>query len=286
MTNTISGKILAQTRKDILKQKIQEFKENHPRPPHLSVILIGSDPASKIYVSSKEKACKKVGMTTETHFLAEDIKEGKVINLIRKMNDDTSIDGILLQLPVPKHLSSQNLIKNISPLKDVDGLTPYNQGLLSINRPLHVPCTPKGIIEMIKSVDFDFVGKRAVVIGRSTLVGSPISQLLIHHHSTVTVVHSKTTDPKKHTLEADVLVVAAGKPKLVKGGWVKEGAVVIDVGIHRTDNGLCGDVDFDSVSQKASWITPVPGGVGPMTICSLLENCFNACKMQFSDIKV
>ena len=266
MARIIDGKKLAADIQTWLGGEIVGHQNVAARPPHLSVILIGEDPASKLYVAHKEHACKNVGITSTTIHLDEEVPEHEVLELVEGLNTDPTVDGILLQLPAPPHIDALKLMSAVDVNKDVDGLSPYNQGLLNLNQPLHIPCTAKGILRLIKSTNCEIKGKHAVVVGRSALVGSPTAQLLLHNDASVTVLHSRSADPAAITRTADILVVAAGVAKLVDSTWVKEGAVVIDVGIHRSSEGLCGDVDFNSVKDKAAWITPVPGGVGPMTI--------------------
>lgn len=275
--NIIDGKTLANQRLAKLGGEISALITLGRRPPHLVVILIGDDPASHIYVQHKAKACARVGMKSQIFHLDKQVSTAKVLELIRSLNQDPEVDGILLQLPVPAHLHAPQLISALAPHKDVDGLTPHNQGLLALGHPHLVPCTPLGIIELLEGTHFPFEGCRAVVVGRSTLVGSPVARLLEQRGATVTVVHSKTREAWKHCCEADLLVVAAGKHHLVRKNWVKKGAVIIDVGIHRVAGGSVeGDVLFAEVAPLAQAITPVPGGVGPMTIACLLANCLKA----------
>ena len=271
----IDGKKLSQTIFDKLTTNIELIKKKL-RPPSLTVILVGDDPASKVYVEHKRKACARVGITSNINKLSKTTTEKELTSIIQTINEDENVDGILLQLPLPAHIDKFNVIETIKPNKDVDGLTPQNQGLLSLGTPQHIPCTPLGIMTLLKSIDYPLTGKTACVIGRSILVGSPITKLLTQSHATVTQIHSRTLHPKSHTQQADVLIVAAGQPNLVDNTWIKEGAVVIDVGIHRVDGKLIGDTNHESLKNKASYLTPVPGGVGPMTIASLLQNCLNA----------
>lgn len=248
------------------------------RVPHLVVILVGENPASQTYVRNKSRGCEAVGMKSTVIRLPADISENELLAKIEELNTDDSVDGILVQLPLPGHIREQKVINTISYSKDVDGFHPINVAKLWQNQPCIVACTPKGIMEMLKAYGITVKGKRAVVIGRSNIVGKPVAKLLLDANATVTIAHSRTVDLPDVTREADILVAAIGKPKFVTADMVKEGAVVIDVGINRDENGkLCGDVDFGSVSGKASFITPVPGGVGPMTITMLLQNtieCF------------
>ncbi len=276
MSRLIDGKKLARETQEWLAKEIIEQTKNRRRP-FLAVLLVGENPASKIYVSHKEKACHEAHIDSETIHLPEKTSEAEVLKAIHAFNQDPNVDGILVQMPLPSHINSFNIISAISPAKDVDGLTPHNQGLLAMNQPCHVPCTPKGVMALLKSIRCETKGKIAAVIGRSVLVGSPMAKLLLHSNATVVHIHSHTKNPWELTNQADILVAAAGIPKLVDEHWIKEGAVVIDVGIHRLEGkGLCGDVDFEKVKDKVSWISPVPGGVGPMTIASLLGNCYEA----------
>lgn len=272
----IDGKAIAQDIKNQLKSKIATLRASGQRSPCLAVILVGNDPASEVYVGHKKKACAEVGIESRSITLAADTSQLELEEHLRELNADPQVDGILLQLPLPRHLSSQTAIDLISPAKDVDGLTPFSQGLLVWRRAGHVSCTPLGVMELIRHTGLELTGKRAVVIGRSVLVGAPMATLLGNAGCTVTAVNSKTIDPAAITRQADLLVVAAGAKRLVRGDWVKPGAVVIDVGMHREDGKLVGDVCYEEVNKVASWITPVPGGVGPMTIVSLLSNCLAA----------
>jgi methylenetetrahydrofolate dehydrogenase (NADP+)/methenyltetrahydrofolate cyclohydrolase len=274
----IDGKVIAQNIKNELKQKITVLQAAGKRPPCLAVILVGNDPASEVYVGHKKKACAEVGIESRSVTLPADVKQEILSEHLGKLNADPAVDGILLQLPLPKHLKSDEAIDLISPDKDVDGLTPYSQGLLNWKRPGLTSCTPLGIMELIQSTGMDMKGKRAVVIGRSVLVGLPVAVLLGNAGATVTSINSKTVKPEELCREADILVVAAGVKHMVRGDWIKPGAVVIDVGIHRDGDGkkLVGDVVFEEAASRAGWITPVPGGVGPMTIASLLSNCMTA----------
>lgn len=270
----IMGNELAAEYKTKMKAEIDELKENNKRLPVLCVILVGDNPASQSYVRSKEKACISIGIENRTIVLPGDISQKELENVVQQQNEDESVDGILVQLPLPKHLDEQAVIDKISPLKDVDGLHPVNAGKLLTGRNGFIPCTPKGVMAMLESIGLDDLsGKNAVVCGRSNLVGKPLALLLQNKNATVTVVHSKTKDIEKVTSQADILIAAIGKEKMIKSNWVKEGAVVIDVGINRMENGkLCGDVDFDDVCDKVEAISPVPKGVGPMTVCMLLSN--------------
>jgi methylenetetrahydrofolate dehydrogenase (NADP+) / methenyltetrahydrofolate cyclohydrolase len=272
----IDGKKISQAILSSLKKECESLVRS--RSPKLSVILVGEDPASHVYVKRKRQASDKVGIESEAHYLDKNSKQEELLQLIASLNEDENVDGILLQLPLPKHLDEWSAVNAIDPKKDVDGLGVYNQGCLALGKPALLPCTPQGICSLIESVNKDLKGKLVCVIGRSLLVGSPVAKLLTLKNFSVVQLHSKSVGAKKICAQADVVVVAAGKKHLVDESWIKEQAVVIDVGIHRSSEGLCGDVDFVSVSKKASYITPVPGGVGPMTIAYLLKNCLAAFK--------
>lgn len=274
----IWGNQLAEEVKADLRQKVDALKEQGKRLPVLAVVLVGDNPASQSYVRSKANACISVGMENKTIVLDGDISQEALLEKVKELNEAPNIDGILVQLPLPKHLDADSVIMAIDPNKDVDGLHPVNAGNLLTGRDGFVPCTPLGIMYMLKSVGYeDLAGKTAVVCGRSNLVGKPVALLLQNQNATVTIVHSKTPHIEEICSQADILVVAMGKEKMVKANWVKEGAVVIDVGINRMENGkLCGDVDFEDVKAKTKAITPVPKGVGPMTVCMLLSNTYRA----------
>ena len=247
----------------------------------LAVIQVVADPASSVYVRNKKKACEYVGVRSLAYELPEETTEEELLKLIRELNDRTDVNGILVQLPLPKHIDEEKVLDAISPLKDVDGFHPQNVGALCIGKPGFVSCTPEGVIQLLKRSGIEIAGKECVVIGRSNIVGKPMALLLLRENGTVTVAHSKTRDLKKITKRADILVAAVGRPKMITSEYVKEGAVVIDVGIHRNEqNKLCGDVDFDSVEPICSAITPVPGGVGPMTIAMLMNNCLESVALQ------
>lgn len=275
---TIWGNELANEVKDTIRSEVDQIKAEGKRLPVLAVVLVGDNPASQSYVQSKANACINVGMENRTITLDGNISQEELLDTVKKLNADEKVDGILVQLPLPKHLDADSVIMAIDPSKDVDGLHPVNAGNLLTGRPGFVPCTPKGIMYMLKSVGLEYLaGKRAVVCGRSNLVGKPVALLLQNQNATVTIVHSKTPDIESICSQADILVVAMGRPKMVTSSWVKEGAVVIDVGINRMENGkLCGDVDFDDVKDKVAAISPVPKGVGPMTVCMLLSNTLEA----------
>lgn len=279
----ISGKELAAKLKAEMAVQVATFPEKYGRVPHLVVILVGNDPGSQTYVRNKEKACDVVGFKHTTFRMPEETSEKEVLDKIAELNADGLVDGILVQLPLPRHISETKVIEAISREKDVDGFHPLNTAALWQKRPNSscvVPCTPMGIIKLLEAADYEIAGKKAVVLGRSQIVGLPISKLLMDRNATVTICHSRTKDLAEVTRQADIIVAAIGKAKFVTGDMVKEGAAVIDVGMDLDENGkLCGDVDFASVEPKASVITPVPGGVGPMTICCLMSNtiqCFLA----------
>ena len=276
---TISGKELSAKLKAEMAAEVATFPEKYGRVPHLVVILVGDDPASISYVTGKAKASEVVGIRNTTIRRPADISENELLDLIRQLNADDTVDGILVQLPLPAHISEAKVIETISREKDVDGFHPLNVAALWQKQPCILPCTPKGIIKMLKAAGVEIEGKRAVVIGRSNIVGLPVAKLLLDRNATVTIAHSRTRNLPELTRQAEILVVAIGRPKFVTADMVSDGAVVIDVGVNRDpETGkLCGDVDFAAIEPKASVITPVPGGVGPMTICCLMENtieCF------------
>ena len=273
----INGKKVAADLRGELKKKVVELKSSYNAIPGLTVILVGEDLPSKIYVKNKEKSAIEVGINSEVLRYSDNVEEQVVLNKIKELNKNDKVSGILVQLPLPKHIDKRKVIETIDPKKDVDGLHPVNVGNLSSGYNSTIPCTPLGCYLLIKNTEKNLNGKHAVIIGRSNLNGKPMTQLLLKENCTVTITHSKTKDLKSECSRADIIVAAVGRPKLVKGDWVKKGAIVIDVGINKTDNGLVGDVDFDEVSKVAKAITPVPGGVGPMTIACLLNNtveCF------------
>lgn len=275
----LDGKDLARRMKQAMKTEVQSMAEKGI-VPGLAVVIVGNDPASRIYVNNKKKDCEEVGIKSFEYALPEETSEDQLLGLIDALNQDPAIDGILVQLPIPKHLDEAKVIRRISHEKDVDAFHPYNTGELMIGRPVFAPCTPAGVMELIKDAGIDVSGKNCVVVGRSNIVGKPMSMLMLHANATVTVCHSKTKDLKAVCRQADILIVAIGKADFITADYVKEGAVVIDVGMNRRDDGkLTGDVDFESVSKKASAITPVPGGVGPMTRAILLKNTIRACNM-------
>jgi len=275
----IDGKAIAANLRQQIAQRVAERREQGLRTPGLAVILVGSDPASQVYVSHKRKDCEEVGFISRAYDLPSETTQTELTDLIDSLNDDPAIDGILLQLPLPEHLESSSLLERIRPDKDVDGFHPYNVGRLAQRIPLLRPCTPKGIMTLLESTGVDLYGKDAVVVGASNIVGRPMAMELLLAGCTVTVTHRFTQDLAGHVGRADLVVVAAGKPGLVKGEWIKEGAIVIDVGINRQDDGkLVGDVVYDTALPRAGWITPVPGGVGPMTRACLLENTLYAAE--------
>lgn len=280
MANIIDGKAISMDIKNEVKEDATALKAKGIEPC-LAVILVGENPASQVYVRNKKKACEYCGIKSLSYELSAETTEEELLSLIDELNNNKECNGILVQLPLPKHIDENKVLLGILPEKDVDGFHPYNVGLLSIGKADLKACTPAGCIELIKRSGVDITGKNCVVVGRSNIVGKPVGMLLLAENGTVTTCHSKTKDIKAVCQEADIIVAAVGIPKFVKGDMVKEGVVVIDVGINRMDNGkLCGDVDFDEVEKKASYITPVPGGVGPMTIAMLMNNCIVACKKQ------
>ena len=274
MSEVVYGSEIAKDIKAGLKLEIDQIIAQGKRVPKLVVILVGDNQASVSYVTGKEKACKAVGMENELIMLPETTSEDELLSLIDRLNEDDAVDGILVQLPLPKHIKEDHVIFAISPEKDVDGFHPYNIGKLMLQEETFVSCTPKGIMRILETIGYDDLsGKRAVVVGRSNIVGKPVAQLLMNKNATVTVCHSRTKDIEAVCREADILIAAIGKAKFIDHNWVKQGAVVIDVGINRDEhNKMCGDVEFEDVKDIASYITPVPKGVGPMTIAMLLEN--------------
>ncbi len=280
MANIINGKAISLQIKDEVREKAAVLAARGVEPC-LAVILVGENPASQVYVRNKKKACEYCGIKSLSYELSADTTEEELLSLIDELNANKECNGILVQLPLPEHIDENKVLLRILPEKDVDGFHPYNVGLLSIGKATLKACTPAGCIELIKRSGVDITGKNCVVVGRSNIVGKPVGMLLLSENGTVTTCHSKTKDIKAVCKEADILVAAVGIPKFIKGDMVKEGACVIDVGINRMDNGkLCGDVDFDEAEKKAGYITPVPGGVGPMTIAMLMNNCIVACKKQ------
>ena len=277
----IDGKKASAALREELKEKVSKLKSTYNTVPGLTVILVGEDPPSKIYVKNKEKSAVEVGINSEVIHYPDNIEEKVVLDKIKELNKNDKVSGILVQLPLPKHIDKRKVIETIDPSKDVDGFHPLNVGNLSSGYDSTIPCTPLGCYLLIKNTEKNLNGKHAVIIGRSNLNGKPMTQLLLKENCTVTITHSKTKDLKAECKRADIIVAAVGKPKLVKADWVKKDAIVIDVGINKTDSGLVGDVDFDEVSKIAKAITPVPGGVGPMTIACLLSNtveCFKRAR--------
>ena len=279
MAKIIDGKQISLDIKNELKEKVAKYKEQGIEIT-LAVVKVGNDPASAVYVRNKEKACEYVGINSKTLALPEETTEEELLNVVKELNEDKNVNGILVQLPLPKHIDESKVLLTIDSTKDVDGFHPVNVGKMVIGEDTFLPCTPAGIIEMIKRTDIDIEGKECVVIGRSNIVGKPMAMLMLKENATVTIAHSRTKDLKEVTKRADIIVAAIGKAKFVTADYVKEGAAVIDVGMDRDENGkLCGDVDFESVSKVASAITPVPGGVGPMTVTMLLVNCLRSVEL-------
>ena len=280
MATIIDGKNLAKKIRQELKEECDELKRNNINPK-LAVIMVGDDPASKVYVRNKSKACEDVGIEYKEFILKEETTQEELIELIKKLNNDKTINGILLQSPIPKHLNINEAFKAITYIKDVDGFTPSSVGKLCIGEDTFISCTPYGVMKMFEEYNIDLTGKDVVILGRSNIVGKPLIQCCLQKNATVTVCHSKTKNLAEHTKRADVIISAIGQSKFVKADMVKDGAVVIDVGINRGEDGkLTGDVDFENVEKKASYITPVPGGVGPMTIAMLMNNVIKAAKEQ------
>ncbi len=280
MAQIIDGKMISTMIKDECRNKAEALKEQG-REVCLAVIQVGCDPASSVYVNNKKKACAYIGINSLSYELKEETTQEELMKLINELNGRKDVNGILVQLPLPGHIDENAIIKAIDPKKDVDGFHPQSVGALCIGQPGFVSCTPAGIIELLKRSGVTICGKRCVIIGRSNIVGKPMALLMLRENATVTVAHSRTENLREVCRQADILIVAMGKPRYIDASYVKEGAVVIDVGIHRNeDNKLCGDVDFESVSPVASAITPVPGGVGPMTIAMLMKNCVESIELQ------
>lgn len=280
MAQLIDGKAISKQIKDELKERVAAMKARGTEVT-LAVIQVGEDPASTVYVGNKKKACEYIGLRSLAYELPENTPEEKLLSLVRELNERRDVNGILVQLPLPKQIREEKILDAISPLKDVDGFHPQNVGALCIGKPGFVSCTPAGIIQLLKRSGIEIEGKECVVVGRSNIVGKPMALLLLRENGTVTVAHSRTRDLKEITGRADILVAAVGRPKMITADYIKEGAVVIDVGIHRNEgNKLCGDVDFESVEPKCSAVTPVPGGVGPMTIAMLMHNCVESVSLQ------
>jgi len=274
----INGKTVSAEIRNLLMQETAELKKKTGRMPGLATVLVGEDPASAVYVRNKNKICSEVGFQSFGQNLPTETTEAKLLDLIKELNENDAVNGILVQLPLPDHIDEEKVLLSVDPEKDVDGFHPINVGKLAIGNALLTPCTPTGIIALLDYYAIEIAGKHAVVLGRSNIVGKPVANLLLQRHATVTICHSKTTNLKEITLQADILIAAVGRPHFVGSEMVKEGAVVIDVGINRVDGKLVGDVEFDPVAEKAAFITPVPGGVGPMTFAQLMKNTLNAFK--------
>jgi methylenetetrahydrofolate dehydrogenase (NADP+)/methenyltetrahydrofolate cyclohydrolase len=276
----LDGKMIAADIRTDLKKQVEDLRASGRRQPGLAVVLVGDNPASQVYVRNKRKACAEVGFHSELHELSGDTSQQALLALIDHLNANEAIDGILVQLPLPGHIDEESVIERILPTKDVDGFHPYNVGRLVLRMPILRPCTPKGVMTMLERTGRTLEGLDAVIIGQSNIVGRPMALELLAARCTITVCHSRTKDLQAKVRGADLVVAAVGRPRFLPGDWVKEGAIVIDVGINRTEDGkLVGDVDFAPVAERASWITPVPGGVGPMTIASLLENTLQAAEL-------
>ena len=277
MSNIIDGKLVASSVKQAVKQEVEELHKKHIKPC-LAVILVGENPASLVYVNNKQKTCNELGIESKSIIISEDFGQENLLDVIQDLNEDPTVNGILCQLPLPAGYDEQAVIEAINPTKDVDAFHPINVGRIVTGDYAFLPCTPAGIMEMLQYYNIGISGKECVVVGRSNIVGKPMSMLLLHKNGTVTIAHSKTKDLSEVCRRADILVAAVGKPKFITADMVKDGAVVIDVGINRIDGKLCGDVDFENVSRKTSWITPVPGGVGPMTIAMLIFNTLKSAE--------
>ena len=276
----IDGKAIAANIRQSVKNKVSDYVNAGKRPPGLAVILVGNQAASEIYVANKRKACSEAGVASRSYDLPHNISQAELLALIDKLNDDSTIDGILVQLPLPAHFDAETVIERISPNKDVDGFHPYNIGRLAVRLPLLRPCTPAGIMTLLKHTHQELTGMHAVIVGASNIVGRPMGLELLLHGCTVTTCHRFTRELALHVAKADILVVAVGKPGIVQGEWIKPGAIVIDVGINRNEDGkITGDVEFETAAKLASWITPVPGGVGPMTVATLLENTLHSYEL-------
>ena len=280
MAQIIDGKVISKLVREEIAAEVVEFKKKYDSAPGLAVIIVGNDPASQVYVRNKKRGCEEVGFYSESYELPAETTQEELIALVERLNNDDKIHGILVQLPLPKHLNETEVLLKIKPEKDVDAFHPYNVGKIMIGNHDLLPCTPAGVMVLLEKSGIEVSGKKCVVIGRSNIVGKPMAMLLLHANGTVTICHSRTQNLKEVCREADILVASIGKPEFVKGDMVKEGAVVVDVGINRLENGkLVGDVDFAEVEPKASYITPVPGGVGPMTITMLLKNTLTAASI-------
>ena len=279
MAVIINGRAVAKDVQKQIKDEVEGLERRWGLVPGLAVVLVGEDPASQLYVRNKEKACREVGIKSFEHLLPATVSERELLGLVQQLNKDKSVHGILVQLPLPAHIRAEKILESISPNKDIDGFHPFNQGMLVLGADGFKPCTPMGIMKLLESVNCDPKGKNAVVVGRSNIVGKPVALMLLAKHATVTICHSRTASLRDEVGRGEILVVAIGKPGIVRGEWVKAGAVVIDVGMNRLPNGkLSGDIEYETAAQRASAITPVPGGVGPMTICMLLYNTLRAAK--------
>lgn len=279
MAIIIDGKATAQKIRAEITEEVRDLAAKGLQPG-LAVVLVGDNPASKVYVRMKEKACQDVGIFSDEHTLPTCTEEGDLLSLIERLNRDDRIHGILVQLPLPKHINEEKVLETISPDKDVDGFHPYNVGRLILGKPIYQPCTPFGIMVLMKEYGIDLTGKEVVIVGRSNIVGKPVAFMCLQQHATVTICHTRTVDLPAKIGMADILIVAAGRPEVIRGEWIKKGAVVIDVGVNRIDDKkLVGDVEFETAARRASHITPVPGGVGPMTITMLLKNTLQAAKL-------
>jgi methylenetetrahydrofolate dehydrogenase (NADP+) / methenyltetrahydrofolate cyclohydrolase len=273
----LDGKAIAADIRGQVQQQVARLVTAGRRPPGLAVVLVGENPASQVYVRNKQRSCEEVGFLSELHRLSAETSQAELLGLIDQLNARPEIDGILVQLPLPKQIDEETVIERILPTKDVDGFHPYNVGRLTLRMPILRPCTPRGVMTLLERTGQSIDGKDAVIIGQSNIVGRPMALELLMARCTITVCHSRTKELAEKVRQADILVAAVGRPKFVPGDWIKEGAIVIDVGINRLEDGtLCGDVDYDSVSRRAGWITPVPGGVGPMTVATLLQNTLQA----------
>ncbi|MBI1920734.1 MAG: bifunctional methylenetetrahydrofolate dehydrogenase/methenyltetrahydrofolate cyclohydrolase FolD [Geobacter sp.] len=283
MADIIDGKAIAAKTRARIAEEVKQLKEKGITPG-LAVVLVGEDPASRVYVAMKEKACQELGMFSDEHKLPAETGEDVLLALIDRLNSDPRIHGILVQLPLPKHINTDKVLEAISPKKDVDGFHPYNVGRLVVGKPTFQPCTPYGVMVMLKETGVNLAGKEVVVVGRSNIVGKPVALMCLHEHATVTICHSRTRDLPGKVRQADVVIAAVGQPEMIKGDWIKEGAVVIDVGVNRVgEKKLVGDVEFAAASQRASAITPVPGGVGPMTITMLMYNTMQSAKQTLNE---
>jgi methylenetetrahydrofolate dehydrogenase (NADP+)/methenyltetrahydrofolate cyclohydrolase len=281
LARVLDGKILAARHRQNVKTRIEARSAQGVRPPGLAVILVGSNPASQIYVRHKRRACEEVGIISKSYDLPIETSAEELLNLIDDLNNDTTIDGILVQLPLPAHISNSAVVERISPHKDIDGFHPYNIGRLAVGSPLLRPCTPKGIMSLLAETGTTLAGKEVVLVGESSIVGRPMALELLAARCTITICHDKTVNVSKKVKKGEIVIVAVGIPYLIKGKWIKPDAIVIDVGINRLSDGrLVGDVEFETAQRRASWITPVPGGVGPMTVASLLENTLQAAELQ------